>query len=172
MGRLTTVHDVAQFILREYGAMDTFRLQKLVYYAQGWTLGLTGRALFPEPLEAWKDGPASPVLFTTHKHQREIAHLPTGEADAVSATQAAFLRRVLAPHVAKSSADLVADTHSETPWLAARDGVPDGAKSKREITQEALRDFFGNPVVQGILQTTPEEEQVIEELADLDRARV
>jgi uncharacterized phage-associated protein len=61
-----SVHDVAAFILRECGEMETFKLQKLVYYAQGWTLGLTGRPLFPEPLEAWKKGPVSRALFGSH----------------------------------------------------------------------------------------------------------
>lgn len=167
---MVSVHDVAAFILREFGAMTTYKLQKLVYYAQGWSLGLSGKALFAEPLQAWSDGPASPALFGTHRGQREVGHLSKGEASAITADQAEFLRHVLAPHVARSPERLVDDTHSETPWLAARAGVRDGVSSQREITHEALTEFFGNPVVQGILRTTGEDEAVIEELADRDRA--
>ncbi len=33
------------------------KLQKLLYYCQGYALALTGKPLFPEPVEAWRYGP-------------------------------------------------------------------------------------------------------------------
>jgi uncharacterized phage-associated protein len=167
---MVSARDVAAFILHEYGEMDAYKLQKLVYYAQGWTLGLTGGPLFPEPLQAWKKGPVSRAVFGEHQGAYQVRSLPGGNADALSTMQAAFLRRVLATHACKSGDALVRDTHSEAPWLSARVGLADGAHGSREITQDSMREFFGNPVIQGILQTTADDEKVIKELADLDRA--
>jgi uncharacterized phage-associated protein len=35
---MTSVFDVAQYILRRKGQMTTWKLQKLVYYSQAWSL--------------------------------------------------------------------------------------------------------------------------------------
>ena len=35
---MTTVHDVAAYILQKLGKMTTMKLQKLVYYSQAWSL--------------------------------------------------------------------------------------------------------------------------------------
>src|SRR5215813_5920217 len=61
------VVDVAVAILEQTGKRDTFSLQKLVYYCQGWSLARSGQPMFPEPIEAWRDGPVSPILFREHK---------------------------------------------------------------------------------------------------------
>src|SRR5271163_1555007 len=39
------------------------RLQKLLYYAQGWYLGIFGRALFTNRIEAWRHGPVVPDVY-------------------------------------------------------------------------------------------------------------
>ena len=52
-----TAHDVAAFILREYGRpMSTMKLQKLGYYAQAWHLAWEGVPLFDDNIEAWANG--------------------------------------------------------------------------------------------------------------------
>ena len=37
--------------------VSPLRLQKLLYYCQGWSLALLGRPLFRQPIEAWMNGP-------------------------------------------------------------------------------------------------------------------
>jgi uncharacterized phage-associated protein len=50
-------HEVAQAFLafcNEYGdTLTNLKLQKLLYYAQGWYLAMHDEPLFDEPLEAW-----------------------------------------------------------------------------------------------------------------------
>lgn len=59
---MATVFDVADYILAEQGAMATMKLQKLVYYCQGWHLAWDGEPLFDERIEAWASGPVVPAL--------------------------------------------------------------------------------------------------------------
>jgi len=47
--------------------IDPLQLQKLLYLAQGWTLGLTGDPLFREPVEAWEYGPVVPDIYHSLK---------------------------------------------------------------------------------------------------------
>ncbi len=43
------------------------KLQKLVYYANGWYMGYTGQGLIDEPIEAWQFGPVIPSLYHSFK---------------------------------------------------------------------------------------------------------
>lgn len=44
------------------------KLQKLVYFAQGWHLALLGEPLIAGPVEAWPYGPVVPSLYHEFKH--------------------------------------------------------------------------------------------------------
>jgi uncharacterized phage-associated protein len=48
---------------QDRSGIDPLQMQKLVYLAQGWALGLTDERLFPESIEAWEYGPVVPELY-------------------------------------------------------------------------------------------------------------
>ena len=63
---------IARYILA-CGAADgkvltPMQLLKLVYICHGWTLGLLGRPLFPDPVEAWRYGPVVPPVYREYRH--------------------------------------------------------------------------------------------------------
>lgn len=43
--------------------LSHLKLQKLIYFAHGWHLGLTGKPLLDETVEAWQYGPVVPSLY-------------------------------------------------------------------------------------------------------------
>lgn len=47
--------------------LDPMQIQKLVYFAHGWYLALTGEPLVDEHPEAWKFGPVFPSLYHEFK---------------------------------------------------------------------------------------------------------
>ncbi|HSX79064.1 MAG TPA: type II toxin-antitoxin system antitoxin SocA domain-containing protein, partial [Candidatus Saccharimonadia bacterium] len=58
-------YDVAQYFLAKADEdagdlMSNLKLQKLVYYAQGFALALLDKPLFPQCIEAWIHGPVVP----------------------------------------------------------------------------------------------------------------
>jgi len=64
-------HAVANYLL-ELGERDNveispMKLQKLVYYAHGWHLGITGEPLINEQIECWQYGPVVRSLFHQFK---------------------------------------------------------------------------------------------------------
>ncbi|MBQ7262906.1 MAG: DUF4065 domain-containing protein [Synergistaceae bacterium] len=46
------------------------KLQKLLYYCQGYALALTGKPLFPEPVEAWRYGPVVDSVYQAYKRYK------------------------------------------------------------------------------------------------------
>ncbi len=120
------------------------QLQKLMYYAQGWSLALHGRPLFSGHIEAWKHGPVVPSLFR-HFTRHGSRPLPSSRADrGTTLTQAErdHVEAVWADYGRFSAARLREMTHAESPWRDARAGLPDDTSSKAPISEDSLRAFF------------------------------
>src|SRR4051794_29210853 len=50
--------------------VTNLKLQKLLYYAQGWYLALNNDPLFNDRIEAWPHGPVVPRVYGRFKHWR------------------------------------------------------------------------------------------------------
>jgi uncharacterized phage-associated protein len=140
---MASVHDVAAEILRQYGRpMSPMKLQKLVYYSQSWQLAWTGVVLFNEPIQAWAMGPVVPSLYERHRGRYEIGKWPSGSADRLSRVERRAVTAVMQTYGQRPARWLSDLTHREDPWIAARDGVPDGASSQREISPDSMLRFY------------------------------
>jgi len=138
-----TVHDVAAFILRERGRpTSTIMLQKLVYYAQAWSLAWDGRALFGERIEAWKLGPIAPALWRTHKGVPTVASLPTGDPSTLTSSERDTVRAVLGFYGDRDPWWLSELSHREAPWRDARGELPTDAPGSVEIEHDAMRAYY------------------------------
>ena len=83
---MATVFDVAAYILGKQGASSTWKLQKLVYYSQAWSLVWDGTPLFEEEIQAWIGGPVCPDLYSKHRGQFMfmVDDVDSGDADALA----------------------------------------------------------------------------------------
>ncbi|WP_027494455.1 MULTISPECIES: Panacea domain-containing protein [Nocardiaceae] len=143
---MTTVHDVAAYILGRQGAMTTMKLQKLVYYSQGWSLAWDEEPLFPESIRAWANGPVVYELFDKHRGKFRVAKWPYGTGDALTQEQRDTVDAVLDSYGGLSGQQLIEKTHGERPWLEARGTLGDGAYGNAELDQQTMQDFFGGLV--------------------------
>lgn len=153
---MTTALEAAKYLIElaarepdEAEPMTNLRVQKLLYYAQGWHVGLFGRSLFPEPLQAWKNGPVVPSVYAAVRAvvcdapARPLALADFGPA-ALPGRDRVFLETLWAKYRAYSATGLKELSHAEPPWAQARASTPVGSVSDAEITVEALRSFFGS----------------------------
>jgi uncharacterized phage-associated protein len=143
---MTSVHDVAAYILREQGSMTTMKLQKLCYYSQGWSLAWDGVPLFPERFQAWANGPVCRELYDRHRGRFQIGDWPAGNPGGLDAEQRETVNVVLQAYGHLSGQQLSDKTHSERPWLETRRDLPAGAGSSSEIPLELMQDYFGGLV--------------------------
>lgn len=138
---MVTALDVAEFILREKGEMTTMKLQKLVYFAQAWSLVWDEKPLFEEKIEAWVGGPVVPSLYERHKGQFTVTTLG-GNPDALDENEKDTVCHVLEFYGDKSAQWLSDLTHIETPWVTARKGLPPGVRGSAEITHASMAEYY------------------------------
>jgi len=140
---MTTVHDVAAYILAKKGQMTAMKLQKLVYYSQAWSLVWDEKPIFAEPIEAWANGPVAPALYAKHRGSFEVGALAGGSKDALSPAERETVDTVLQTYGDFTAAQLSELTHSEAPWRDARESLAPGERGSKEITHADLAEFYG-----------------------------
>ena len=133
--------DVAEHILTKYGQMSAWKLQKLVYYAQAWNLVWYEEPLFDDRIEAWANGPVVPNLYDRHRGDFIVSTV-MGNAASVSAKEGDTIELIYKHYGGRTAAYLSQLTHMEAPWQIARQGVPDGVRSKNEITQASIHEYY------------------------------
>lgn len=138
---MLTCFDVAEYFLAKTDetagdAISNLKLQKLVYYAQGFALAMTGKPLFNEDFRAWQHGPVIPELYQKYKTNGALGIKPPSNFDAskFTAEQKDVLEQVYEAYGQFSAWKLRNMTHEEAPW---EDTPIDDV-----ISKELMRDFF------------------------------
>jgi uncharacterized phage-associated protein len=131
--------DVAAYVEARLGSINRWKLHKLLYCAQGWSLAWERKRLFPEPIKAWRDGPVVSSLWG----EREHGTGPSGDEKVLSREEMAVVDAVLDVYGGMSGERLRDLSHRELPWRMARAGADPSAKTNATITMRSLRDYFG-----------------------------
>jgi uncharacterized phage-associated protein len=141
---MASVHDVAAYILKHGGAMNTWKLQKLVYYCQAWHLVWDEEPLFEERIEAWSNGPVAPDLYKVHRGQYRVTEWTQGDIQNLTTSEKESINIVLRDYGSETGFALRALTHSEDPWRDARGDYEPGERCSEEITTEAMAEYYGS----------------------------
>lgn len=138
-------NEVAQYFLtlvdEESGdLMTNLKLQKLLYYAQGWYLALYHRPLFHDPIEAWLHGPVVPSVYRQYSEwgSQPISRSEDFDPDSFDSDMQSFLNEVYEVYGQFSAWKLRNMTHEEEPWLKAQQG--------HVISLEVMERFFQTQV--------------------------
>ena len=138
--------DVAAYILGKQGPMNTWKLQKLCYYAQAWSLVWDDAPLFRDRIEAWAGGPVAPTLYSWHRGRFFVEAPPPGsDPGKLDTDQRETVDAVLAGYGPLQGAELSQLTHMELPWQYARRraGLLPGERGKSRIPLDVMADYYG-----------------------------
>lgn len=143
---MTTASDIAKYIVRTFqeagDPIDNLKLQKLLYYVQGWSLALRKRPAFKERLEAWVHGPVQPGVYGEYKHYRWNPISQEAFPPALDGELKELIKDVLDAYGGDTGYELELRTHREPPWMEARGGIPDDQESNAIISQASMKKFF------------------------------
>lgn len=143
---MNTASDVAKYIVAFFQSagdpVTNLKLQKLLYYVQGWHLAVHGRPVFQERLEAWIHGPVQPAVYGEYKHFRWNPITDEVVRPQMDSDTASVINEVLSVFGTDSGYELERRTHTEPPWIKARGGIPRDQESNAVITHESMRGYF------------------------------
>lgn len=98
--------------------ISNLKLQKLLYYAQGCTLAITGKPLFEDEIQAWEHGPVVPTIYHKFKGygKNGIEFDKSFDQSAFDIQTNNILESVYTEFGQYSAWKLRNMTHEETPW--------------------------------------------------------
>ncbi|MGA2849374.1 MAG: type II toxin-antitoxin system antitoxin SocA domain-containing protein [Terracidiphilus sp.] len=139
-------HAVAKYFVslvdEEAGdSISNLKLQKLLYYAQGFHLAIYGNPLFPEKIKAWMHGPVVPQVWHEYKEfgSNPIPVTKVNLNDYPDETRE-LLDEVYTVYGQFTASKLRDMTHQEPPWK--------DTPQPEEISQEKLTRFFKTLVIE------------------------
>lgn len=116
--------------------MSNMKLQKMLYYQQGFHLAYLDTPLFDEEIEAWMYGPVVPCVYEQFKGNGSRGLEPFDEEISLSDVEEALFNEVFKVYGAYSASGLMNMTHSEEPWRTTPTGVGN------VISLEKMSQFF------------------------------
>ena len=142
-----TALTLANYILKkaqERGiSVTNLKLQKILYYVQGYYMARFNHPLFPDEIQAWKFGPVTPNVYYAFSYYGPdpLQMLEEPEMDNCSEDEMELINRVIDEKLSMSARDLVTATHKEEPW---KNATEDGAviRLNQVIEQEDIRQYF------------------------------
>jgi hypothetical protein len=123
---------------REQGdTITNLKLQKLLYYVQGFNLAAFGQPLFEEEIEAWQYGPVVPSVYARYaQFKANPLESTDDEILELEPEEEALFQEVYEAYSAYSAIGLMKMTHEEAPWK----NTPTAQGSI--ISKEQLEKFF------------------------------
>jgi len=129
---------------RDKKPLTNKKLQKLLYYAQVWSLVLNEEKLFSERMEAWVHGPAIPVVYRRYKNfEFNPIQIDTDDISfGFSKKQMDLLENIWSVYGKYNAEYLEALTHSELPWQEARKEISASEPSSNIISLSTAKKFY------------------------------
>jgi uncharacterized phage-associated protein len=153
---MATASQVAKYIInffQEAGdPVTNLKLQKLLYYVQGWHLGLRGTPAFDDRIEAWVHGPVQPGVYRAYNANRWNPIVTEVQVPDLPAKLTQLIGDVLETYGADSGYELELRSHRETPWLDARGTLPPDENSTEELSHATMQRFFATLAADGQAQ--------------------
>lgn len=124
--------------MAENGAeyITNLKLQKLLYYAQGTYIAITGNKLFKDPIVAWKHGPVVENVYYAYRDNGSngIEFNEDFDANTIDTETKGILEQVYENFGQFSAWKLREMTHNERPWQETN--------QSEEIDLNTIKDFF------------------------------
>lgn len=153
-----TATAIANFFIekgkQEGKLVDQMKVQKLVYFAHGWFLAITGKPLINETIEAWRFGPVIPSLYHSLKYSGNLPITKSIEvsqfdnstiADDANTELQAYLNRIWNLYSPFTGIQLSNMTHEEgTPWAKIAKEFDHRIPANMDIDDQLIKEYFSD----------------------------
>lgn len=116
--------------------ISNMKLQKLLYYMQGFHLAYFDTPLFEENIEAWIYGPVVPRIYDLYKDYGKEGLNPEPDVIILKDEEETLFDEVYNVYGEYSAIGLMNLTHQESPWKNTSTGMGN------VISQDKMKEFF------------------------------
>ena len=136
---------IANTDINQGETISNLKLQKMLYYLQGFFIAVFDKKLFEEPIEAWQYGP---VVREAYFHFKEFgpSSISLKEDEKIidlTESEAELFREVMEEYGQFSAIKLMNMTHEELPWKKTFSENPQG-----EISYDLLKEYFKTQIAE------------------------
>lgn len=148
------INNIVDYIISKVKSEDNpttlinLKLQKLLYYIQSWSYGITNKPLFTGDFQAWVHGPVNREVYDRFSSTKSLYSEITLD-DVLNPNvlldddTSEFVDYILGNYMKYSGAELERLSHSEDPWITARGDSNPYARCEELITAESMINFYG-----------------------------
>lgn len=153
------IHDLCDYVIVKVNegeeSLTNLKLQKLLYYCEAWHQAIHERELVQEDFEAWIHGPVNREIYDRFSPSKSLYSDITLEDIRQGFDDAKHLKQedmdhidfVLDVYAKFSGAQLERATHSEEPWIKAREGYRPTQRCEEIISKDLMRSFYQTRLV-------------------------
>lgn len=146
---MKNIYEIAKYFLSKNHFLTDKQVQKLVYYAYSWYIvnnnvnknNITNRLCAEHP-EAWVHGPVFYNLYEALTYHRQMFW--QNENVDLDFNTKNFLDVIYNVYGKFTGNQLEDMTHNETPWIVARNGLAPNERSRRQLDDAQIYEYFAN----------------------------
>lgn len=118
--------------------MTNMKLNKMLYYQQGFHLAYFGNPLFDDEIEAWMYGPVVPSIYEKYDRYNSSGIEPNKDSNFLfdNPKELALFNEVFKVYNVFSAIGLMNMTHNEAPWKTTKIG------EGNVISKDKMKVFF------------------------------
>lgn len=116
--------------------ISNLKLQKLLYYMQGFHLAVFNEPLFEDKIEAWQYGPVVPCVYNKYKEHGTNGIFPEQEPIILTVDEENLFHKVYEVYGVYNAIGLMKLTHKEEPWTSTPVG------KGHIISRDKMKAFF------------------------------
>lgn len=125
-------------------SITNLKLQKMLYYMQGYWLAIFNKPLFDDEIEAWMYGPVVPEVYYEFKRHGSLSINPEEvkcpDNLILSDDEEGIFSDIMEEYGQFSAVKLMNMTHNEKPWKS----VPTGFGSI--MSKELIKEYFSSQI--------------------------
>lgn len=146
---------LSDYILDNFGPMSHLKLQKLLYYCEGYHLAYFKKPLLKVDFEAWVHGPVCREVYDQFKGESVLYNditfekgYDTEEAlkEVITSDQFTVIEDVLVELSTWTGLELENSTHKELPWIEARMGYAPSESCNVNISKKTMLRFYQDEI--------------------------
>lgn len=148
----TSAITLGDYILKRSGCMSHLKLQKILYYCEGYHLAYFDKPLITEDFEAWVHGPVcrevynqlkeKSILYTDVCYKKGSGNPEKKLKKELTTSQIDLINDVIDNLGTWKGFELENATHSELPWIEARGGIDNAAKCNSIVSKATMKKFY------------------------------